>query len=216
MVLFFFWVSGLYTRWHVIDSLHNPDQRVIPRSSRVMWPLIRSRRNVIFQRVVSTLLRERGPSWLSRCSCPWGRFGRWVIDTRGTVWGEGRSKGREAFLCLNFSCLAIKHVFYVARGWARAPCPHASGSCTALMDDYLTSPCRPLRSLWVVLLGPLSYGLVPMEWKATLLYSADKFLGNSTEGVPFQISSLILYSLRGWRSLDQGLLFKKRNSTFIY
>ena len=37
-------------------------------------------------------------------------------DTRCTVWGEGRSKGREAFLCLNFSCLTIKHVFHVARG----------------------------------------------------------------------------------------------------
>ena len=155
------------------------------------------------------LLGEQGPSWLSRYSCPWGRLGRWVVDTWCTVWGEGRSKGREAFLCLNFSCLAIKHVFCIARGWARATCPCASGSCTALIDDYLTSPCRPVWSLWVVLLGPVSCGLVPMEWKATLLYSADKFLGNSIEGVPFQISSLILYSLSGWWSLDQGLLFKK-------
>ena len=33
-------------------------------------------------------------------------------DTQCTVRGEGRPKGREEFLCLNFSCLAVKHEFY--------------------------------------------------------------------------------------------------------
>ena len=33
-------------------------------------------------------------------------------DTQCTVGGEGRPKGREEFLCLNLSCLAIKHEFY--------------------------------------------------------------------------------------------------------
>ena len=33
-------------------------------------------------------------------------------DTQCTVRGEKRAKGRENFLCLNFSCLAIKYEFY--------------------------------------------------------------------------------------------------------
>ena len=33
-------------------------------------------------------------------------------DTQCAVEGEGRPKGREEFLCLNFSCLAIKYESY--------------------------------------------------------------------------------------------------------
>ena len=33
-------------------------------------------------------------------------------DTQCTVGGERSPKGREEFLCLNFSCLAIKYEFY--------------------------------------------------------------------------------------------------------
>ena len=38
-------------------------------------------------------------------------------DTQCTVWGERRPKGREDFLCLNFSCLAIKYEFCVTVSW---------------------------------------------------------------------------------------------------
>ena len=35
------------------------------------------------------------------------------VDTQCTVKGERRPEGREEFLCLNFSCLAIKYEFYL-------------------------------------------------------------------------------------------------------
>ena len=38
------------------------------------------------------------------------------VDTQCTVRGERRPKGREHFLCLNFSCLAIKYEFNFTLG----------------------------------------------------------------------------------------------------
>ena len=37
-------------------------------------------------------------------------------DTNAREWGERGPKGRETFLCLNFSCLAIKYEFYFRMG----------------------------------------------------------------------------------------------------
>ena len=36
-------------------------------------------------------------------------------DTQCTLWGERRPKGREKFLCLNFSCLAMKYECYFTK-----------------------------------------------------------------------------------------------------
>lgn len=38
-------------------------------------------------------------------------------DTQCALWGERRPKGKEDFLCLNFSYLAIKYEFYVTVSW---------------------------------------------------------------------------------------------------
>ena len=58
-------------------------------------------------------------------------------DTQCTVWGEGRPKGREEFLCLNFSCLAIKDGFYFTTG-------HNSGAVWGLLSTTGSQPEAPL------------------------------------------------------------------------
>ena len=47
-------------------------------------------------------------------------------DTQCSVRGERRPKGREEFLSLNFSCLAIKYEFYFTRCrlWVRGRLSH--------------------------------------------------------------------------------------------
>ena len=86
-----FWDRGLYIKCHFIDSLHNPD-------INTMWPLRRSRRNIIFKEV---------SCWCYKNVAPYGWAGipadgeDWLMhnaDTQCTVRGERMPKDRGDFL----------------------------------------------------------------------------------------------------------------------
>ena len=102
----------MYVKWRIIDDLHNADLSA----------------NVVGR---GTLYKIKKECYLLRsCLVDAGRILLFMVEqvflTMGEAWsmhiynvqcewGERRPKGREEFLCLNFSCLAIKYEFYFTR-----------------------------------------------------------------------------------------------------
>ena len=105
-----FWRLMLCQKWCFIDSLHDPDLRVIMVGHVTLYKI---KKLYDFFKELSCWCWENvalygwagvpayGEVWLMRNA-----------HTQCTVRGERRPKGREELLCLDFSCLAIKYEFY--------------------------------------------------------------------------------------------------------
>ena len=101
----------MHNKWHIIDSLHNPDLTGIlmghetPYKIKKECFLLRSchadaRRMLFF--MVEQVFLLMGEVWSMH-----------NIDIQWPVGGERRPKGREECIYVEiFSCLAIKHEFY--------------------------------------------------------------------------------------------------------
>ena len=98
--------SGI--KWHIIDSLHNPDLSTIVVGR--VTPLQNQEGMLSFKELSCCQENVAVHGWA--VFLPMGEVW-WVhnADTLCTEQGERKPEGRE-LLCLNFPCLAIKYEFY--------------------------------------------------------------------------------------------------------
>ena len=95
------WDRGLYIKWRIIDSLHNPDLRVTmaPYKIKKECYLLRS------------CLVDAGRMLLSMVEQVFLPTEVWLMhsaDTQYTVWERGGWRTKKKNLCLNVSCFCHK------------------------------------------------------------------------------------------------------------